>query len=105
MKIILIICFLIISGCSTTKEIEIVYIEEKRNIIQPKKPDAIILQDVEFEKEFHKINDIYFLLMSDSNLKRLLINLELIKKYMREQNDIIEYYEKETSINTNNINK
>lgn len=100
-KILLLLIILNITGCATEKKIEIVYVEEKRTIIQPKKPDAIILQDVEFEKEFHKINDTYFLLMSDSNLKRLLINLELIKKYIKEQDDIIEYYKKETS---NNIN-
>lgn len=97
MKILLIlITTLFLTSCSTTKEIQIVYIEEKRNIIQPKKPDELILSDITFEKEFYNLNNIFYLLMSDKNYKELILNLEKIKKYINEQKDIIDYYEKET---------
>lgn len=105
MKSIIIILTLFIASCSTTKEIQVVYIEEKRSIIQPKKPDELILSDVNFEKEFYNLNDIFYLLMSDKNFKELLLNLEKIKKYISEQKDIIEYYEKETKTDKDDSQK
>lgn len=101
-NIIIIILSLFLISCSTKKQVEIVYVEEKRNIIQPKKPNELILLPVDFEKEFYKKNNFFFLILSDENYKNLILNLELIKKYMREQNDIIDYYEKETKTIDNN---
>jgi len=101
-NIIIIILSLFLISCSTKKQVEIVYIEEKRNIIQPKKPNELILLPVDFEKEFYKKDNVFFLILSDENYKNLILNLELIKKYMREQNDIIDYYEKETKNIDNN---
>lgn len=102
-NILIILLSLFLIACSTKKEIEIVYIEKKREIIQPKKPDQLILNKVEFEKDFYLKDNIYYIILSDKNYKNLILNLELIKKYIKEQNNIIDYYENETKIDNNKL--
>ena len=83
-------------GCaSKPAEIVIETVETKRLILLAKKPDPIALSTVNFQTI--TIEGKTYIALTTEDYKRLIINLETIKKYMKEQKDIIEYYEMEVT--------
>lgn len=94
MKYIIIIACLFISACSTTQEQkQVVTIYEKQRVIKAEKINPLYLEDIEFSTA--EINKESYIIISSENYKKLIINMEKIKKYMKEQKDIINYYESE----------
>lgn len=80
----------LLSGCSSTKQIDLNTIEEKRITLKPKNPDPLVLQETNFSILKDYSNN--YLCIGLSDYDKLVNNFQQMKKYIKEQKDIIEYY-------------
>lgn len=92
MKYIIILLLVLLASCTTTKpEVKIVTVYEKQSVIKPNKISPVKLDKVEFEGA--EVNGVSYILMTVPNYNILILNLELLKKYIKEQKDVINYYD------------
>lgn len=84
-KIILLSLILLIAGCSTNTVTE--YVEANNDIYIVQRPPALKLKDVQFRVKDGE------LIMSFNHYENLSSNLADIIEYIKNQNNIITYYE------------
>lgn len=100
---------LLISGCSTTKPIEVIETKVSTPIIHPKLPPAVDPLDLKFkvvnEENLQTFLDeiqkeeraIVFIAMRVKDYEALSINVQDLNRYMKQQREIIVYYKNMTT--------
>lgn len=96
-------------ACSTPpREIEIQTVQERLQISQPDRPRPLRLNDIsfrvvsasnleEFVQEYANGQDRAWYLISPRDYEALALNIEELRRYIRQQQEIIVYYENITS--------
>lgn len=85
---------LLLTSCTTTKPLDIVTIEKPIEIVQPSRPAAITLSDINWK--VIDFNDTIYYSLTIQDYKLLATNMLEIKRYIVEQKNIITYYENTT---------
>lgn len=89
--ILLSVIVLVVSGCSSVKPIQIKTLEEKRQTLKPSQPAQIDLKSYNLYV-VEKDQSQYFC-MYVKDYESYVYNFQSLKKYIKEQQDIIKYYE------------
>lgn len=95
---------LTLSACTTTDRIEVSTVEEQLNISIVDRPRPLNLNDVnfrvvsaanleEFVREYENGNDQAWFMISPRDYENLALNLAELRRYIRQSNEIIVYYE------------
>lgn len=102
-----------LSSCSSIKELKIFSSEDQNILIdKPQKPRPIVMRNIQWHvltkdriDEYFKKNDV-IIGLSTKDYESLSLNMQDIIRYLRQQKEIIEYYEKRVlKKKNNNVNK
>lgn len=91
--IILLILFFLTGCASKNEQQQVVTIYEKQKVILANKILPVYLESVEFK--IIKLGDDNYIVLSPEDYEKLLLNIETIKNYIKQQKDVIKYYESE----------
>lgn len=91
---VLVFAIVIIAGCSSVKPVEIKQLEEKRQTLQPPKPRGYVIQELILYPI--KSDNKNYACFPITDYSKYVNNFQSLKKYIKEQEDIIKYYENQT---------
>lgn len=91
--ILILLSVILLSSCTTKQEQKVVTVYEKQKIIKADKISPVFFDEVLFKKIV--LNGINYIILEPSEYEKLLLNIEKLNKYIKEQNNVIEYYNSE----------
>ena len=111
LSLFLLLSSIVLSGCGSIKTLEIFSAPVEKKIIQPADPRPVKLELLNFDvvtsenideflaqvKKLQKNDEYVFYAISPKNFEVLALNMQEIKRFIKQQQDIIIYYKKATA--------
>ena len=111
LSLFLLLSSIVLSGCGSIKTLEIFSAPVEKKIIQPADPRPVKLELLNFDvvpsenideflaqvKKLQKNDEYVFYAISPKNFEVLALNMQEIKRFIMQQQDIIIYYKKATA--------
>lgn len=111
LSLFLLLSSIVLSGCGSIKTLEIFSAPVEKKIIQPADPRPVKLELLNFDvvtsenideflaqvKKLQKNDEYVFYAISPKNFEVLALNMQEIKRFIIQQQDIIIYYKKATA--------
>ena len=111
LSLFLLLSSIVLSGCGSIKTLEIFSAPVEKKIIQPAAPRPVKLELLNFDvvtsenideflaqvKKLQKNDEYVFYAISPKNFEVLALNMQEIKRFIMQQQDIIIYYKKATA--------